>query len=209
MPLKVIGAGLPRTGTNSLQIALNQLGFGPCHHMYELLQDPTRWPCWLRVYGGEPVDWEEVYAGYNSAVDAPASFLWRELSAAYPDAKVILTMRSPEEWRRSMLAAGAAIRANPPKPALASFLQKSVEFFAKLSSAMLPPDDASAFAAFAAHNESVMRAVPEKRLLVFDVRDGWEPLCRFLGVPVPGEPFPRTNSAEEFAERARSRSEAS
>lgn len=177
--------------------------------MYELLQDPARWPSWLRVYGGAPVDWEEVYGGYNSAVDAPASFLWRELSTAYPDAKVILTMRSPEAWRLSMLAAGAAIRANPPKPPLASFMQRSVEFFAKLSSAMLPPDDASAFAAFAAHNESVKRAVPKERLLVFDVRDGWEPLCRFLDVPVPHEPFPRTNSAEEFAERARSRSEAS
>src|SRR5262249_34691649 len=99
MPLKVIGAGLPRTGTNSLQIALEQLGFGPCHHMYELLADPSQWPSWLRVYDGEHVDWEELYRGYNSAVDAPSAFLWRELAAAYPDAKVILTVRSPEDWR--------------------------------------------------------------------------------------------------------------
>jgi Sulfotransferase domain len=209
MPLRVIGAGLPRTGTNSLQLALNRLGFGPCHHMYELLGDPSQWPQWLRVYHGERVDWEDVYKGYNSAVDAPASFLWRELSTTYPDAKVILTTRSPDSWRRSMVSAGAAIRANPPEPSLASFMQKSVDFFVKLSPAMLPPDDASAFAAFSEHNETVRRTISKERLLVFDVRDGWEPLCRFLSVPVPEEPFPRKNTADEFAERARSRSEVS
>jgi hypothetical protein len=208
MPLKVIGAGLPRTGTNSLQIALDQLGFGPCHHMYALLADSSQWPGWLRVYDGERVDWEEVFKGYASAVDAPAAFLWRELSAAYPDAKVILTIRPPDAWRRSMLAAGAAIRANPPKPPLAGFMQKSVEYFARRSPAMLPPDDASAFAAFAAHNEAVRGTLPKERLLVFDVSDGWEPLCTFLGVPTPDSPFPRTNSSDEFADRARSRSEA-
>jgi hypothetical protein len=206
MPLKVIGAGLPRTGTNSLQIALGQLGFGPCHHMYELLEDRSQWPLWLRVFDGKSVDWDEVFRGYNSAVDAPASFLWRELSTAYPDAKVILTTRPPHSWRRSMLAAGAAIRANPPSPQLASLMQKSVEFFAVLSPAMLPPDDASAFAAFAAHNEAVMSTLPKERLLVFDVTDGWQPLCRFLDVAVPNAPFPRANSGEEFAARAQSRS---
>ncbi len=208
MPLKVIGAGLPRTGTNSLQIALDQLGFGPCHHMYKLLEDRSQWPLWLRVYRGESVDWEEVYRGYNSAVDAPASFLWRELAAAYPDAKVILTTRPPDSWRRSMLAAGAAIRTNPPSPQLAPFMQESVEFFAKLSPAMLPPDDASAFAAFSAHNEAVKNALPEERLLVFDVTEGWQPLCRFLGALVPNAPFPRSNSGEEFAARAHSSREA-
>ena len=207
MPLQVIGAGLPRTGTNSLQIALDRLGFGPCHHMYELLENPSQWPGWLSVYDGKHANWEEVFKGYNSAVDAPASFLWRELLQTYPSAKVILTIRSPEAWRQSMLAAGAAIRANPPKPPLASFMQKSVDFFVKLSPAMLPPDEASAFAAFAEHNETVRRTVPKDQLLVFDVGEGWEPLCHFLGVPVPPEPFPRTNTGSEFAERARSRNE--
>lgn len=207
MPLKVIGAGLPRTGTNSLQIALEQLGFGPCHHMYKLLEERSEWPLWLRVYNGDSVDWEEVYRGYNSAVDAPASFLWRELSAAYPDAKVILTIRPPHAWRRSMLAAGAAIRANPPNLQLAPFMQKSIEYFAKLSPAMLPPDDASAFAAFAAHNEDVKSALPKERLLVFDVTEGWQPLCNFLDVAVPDAPFPRMNSSEDFAARTKARIE--
>src|SRR5262245_53022853 len=82
MPLKIIGAGLPRTGTRSLQIALGHLGFGPCHHMYELLEDSSQWPGWMRVYNGERTDWEEVFRGYTSAVDAPAAFLWHELAAA-------------------------------------------------------------------------------------------------------------------------------
>jgi hypothetical protein len=106
-----------------------------------------------------------------------------------------------------MLAAGAAIRANPPNSQLAAFMQKSVEFFAKLSPAMLPPDDASAFVAFAAHNEAVKGTLPSERLLVFDVTEGWEPLCHFLDVAVPDAPFPRTNSAEEFTARTYSRSE--
>src|SRR5262249_21001637 len=74
MPLKIIGAGLPRTGTRSLQIALDHLGFGPCHHMYELLEDSSQWPAWMRIYNGEGADWEEVFRGYTSAVDAPAAF---------------------------------------------------------------------------------------------------------------------------------------
>ena len=149
MPLQVLGAGLPRTGTSSLQIALDQLGFGPCHHMFELLEHSSQWPLWFRVFDGEKVAWEEVYKGYNSAVDAPTSFLWRELCAAYPNAKVILTTRAPDAWRQSMLAAGAAIQAAPPNPQLAPFMQRSVQFFARISPAMLPRDDATAFAAFA------------------------------------------------------------
>ena len=136
-----------------------------------------------------------------------ASFLWRELSTAFPDAKVVLTNRPADAWRGSMLAAGAAIRANPPNPQLAPFMQKSVEFFAKLSPAMLPPDDANAFMAFAAHNAAVMSTLPKQRLLVFNVTEGWQPLCRFLDVAVPDAPFPRTNSGEDFAARTQLRSE--
>lgn len=208
MPLKVIGAGLPRTGTNSLQIALDQLGFGPCHHMRELIEDASQRPLWLRVYEGHGPDWEDVFKGYSAAVDAPAAFLWRALSAAYPSAKVILTTRSPEGWRRSMLAAGAAVQANPPEPQWGAFMQKSLEFFVKLSPAMLPPDDASAFAAFKAHNEAVKREIAPERLLVFDVREGWAPLCRFLGVSEPETPFPHKNTGEDFAELYRKRADA-
>ncbi len=98
MPLKVIGAGLPRTGTLSLKHALEQLGFGRCHHMTELARNPDRWPLWERAFDGEPVEWEEIFQGFGATVDAPSCFFYREIAERYPEAKVILTVRDPNRW---------------------------------------------------------------------------------------------------------------
>ena len=98
MGLSVIGAGLWRTGTMSLKVGLEQLGFGPCHHMEELFADPIQVPPWQGAVAGEPTNWDAVFAGYNSTTDYPGAFFWRELAEFYPDAKVVLTVRTAESW---------------------------------------------------------------------------------------------------------------
>ncbi|MGN9842078.1 sulfotransferase family protein [Nonomuraea sp. H19] len=211
--LTVIGAGLPRTGTSSMKAALERLGFGPCHHMFTIMTDPNLVDRWLPVAGEGPVDWEEVFEGFRSAVDWPASHFWREQAEAYPDAKVVLTVRDPRSWYVSM----QALVANGPRgempenipEAAAAVLQRmqrlgpvlehiTRSFFGRTFEEGLPDED-KAVAAFERHVATVKDGLPPERLLVFDVREGWEPLCRFLDVPVPdGEPFPHLNDAKSM-----------
>lgn len=198
MPLSVIGAGLGRTGTMSLKLALEQLGMGPCYHMVEVLLDPmARAPGWIRAADGDP-DWESVFAGYAATVDYPGCTFWRELAAEYPAAKVVLSVRDPDDWFDSTQATVFSARnrnrlaiAPPPIP----------EFFEKIARkdfGVQIDDRDFMTAAFRRHNEEVRRAIPPERLLVFEVTQGWEPLCSFLGVPVPDKPFPRVNTREEI-----------
>jgi hypothetical protein len=211
--LTVIGAGLPRTGTSSTKAALERLGFGPCHHMFDLMSVPGRIDRWLPLAEGVRADWEHVFDGYNSCVDWPASHFWRELSMAYPQAKVVLTVRDPRAWHVSFQALidNGARRSLPEDlpPEAAAFFQKfeRMQPLIDLMAGSLfgsgrsfvdgPIDEAAAVAAFERHNAAVVESVPADRLLVFDVREGWEPLCRFLGVDVPeGEAFPRLNEGK-------------
>lgn len=202
MALKVIGAGLGRTGTFTLKTALEMLGFGPCHHMVEVFGNAERQvPLWNRAADGEPVDWDEVFAGYNATVDWPGCHFYAELAAHYPDAKVILSKRDPERWYESMsetilksmeqmgLAEGPAPDDHPMRFGGVIIPQKTFGFdFSK----------DNVIAAFERHVAAVRETIPTERLLEFEASQGWEPLCAFLGVPVPDAPFPRTNSREEF-----------
>ena len=199
MPLKVIGAGVGRTGTYSLRQAINQLGLGPCHHMEDVLQNmPVQVPLWAAAAKGHP-DWAAIYKGYESAVDWPTACFYRELSAAYPSAKFVLTHRSPESWAQSFsetiykLLAG---RDHAPQE-MQAWLEMGVSVIAKTG---FPDglDMDSLMRAFTAHNDAVKSAIPAHRLLVYQVKDGWGPLCAFLGMPVPDVPFPRTNDRAEF-----------
>ena len=194
MALKVVGAGIGRTGTMSLKIALEQLGFGPCHHMVELLKDmPRQLPLWQAAVAGEP-DWDAVYEGYRSAVDWPTARFYRELHAAFPDAKFVLGHRSPESWAESfshtIYLSLADIEKAPEEQ------REWLRMVAKiLEQTGIPPGlDAEGLAG------AVKAAIPPERLLVFEARDGWEPLCAFLGVPAPDGPYPRTNDRAEFWE---------
>lgn len=199
MTLHVIGAGVGRTGTQSLKLALNRLGLGPTHHMEDVIADPRRHvPMWAAAAEGKP-DWDAIFDGYSSAVDWPTASFWKELSALYPDAKVVLSVRNPESWAESFfetinkLMAGAD-QAPPEKQ---PFLQmvKAVKakagFVAGASKEQL-------IEAFNAHADRVKQGLPADRLLIYEVKEGWEPLCRFLGKPVPDEPFPRVNTREDF-----------
>jgi hypothetical protein len=205
MPLQVIGAGLSRTGTLSLKLALEQLGFGPCFHMLEFVKpqyEPRR-RLWERAMDGEAADWEAIFAGFSSAVDMPACLYYRKLSRAYPLAHVILTVRDPASWYRSSLAtvwgdAPSGPTGTPDRNSRAAKLKAANLREVGFDILEDPRNEALTTALFNRYNEQVKHDVSPERLLVFDVEDGWEPLCAFFGVAVPQTPFPRENSAAEF-----------
>jgi hypothetical protein len=194
MALKVIGAGLGRTGTLSLKLALEQLGFGPCYHMTEVLMDPSRGAAWVSAAAGQ-ADWNAIFAEFESTVDYPGCAFWRDLTQFYSSAKVLLSVRNPQDWFDSTQQTIFSDEHNKPfvKSALSEFFDETV--FKPYGGRIHDRD--FMIAAFNRHNAEVERAVPQDRLLVYEVAQGWPPLCKFLGVPIPDSPFPRVNSREE------------
>ena len=201
MSLKVIGAGFGRTGTLSLKGALEQLGFGPCYHMVEVIENPDHGAAWYRTSLGGPVEWD-VFDGYRSVVDWPAAAYWRDIVDRYPSAKVILSVRDPEAWHKSVIDTiyqrlTMVVPADAPEEvrrhrAMTRKIVLEDTFGGRLE------DKRHAIDVFERHNELVRSTIEPSRLLVFDVKQGWEPLCRFLDVPVPDEPFPRVNDTASF-----------
>lgn len=204
MTLRVIGAGFGRTGTESMKLALEALGFAPCHHMKEVHADPEQTRLWReRVTRpiGDPdaPGWDALLAGFEASVDWPSAFYWRELAEAHPEAKILLTVRdSPETWWRSfsktILPFMRAARADPSLPQMGTMLLWDQVFGGRAE------DAEHAMAVYSRANEAVVAEVPADRLLVFTTGDGWAPLCRFLDLPAPSIPFPSANSAEAFQE---------
>ena len=201
MALKVISVGFGRTGTMSLKLALEQLGFGPCHHMDEVIaQGDTQVPLWRAAAEGKP-DFEAIYAGYQSAVDWPTAAFWRELAVAYPDAKFILSSRSAESWVTSFSETILTVlkdRENWPPPAVEWLNMVTRVVIDRSLGGVTDPD--GLIEVFRAHEAAVKAAISPERLLVHQAKDGWAPLCAHLGVPVPEAPYPRTNSKDEFFE---------
>ena len=196
MALAVIGAGLGRTATFSLKFALEHLGFGPCYHMSEVFAGARRnVPLWLDAIDGRP-DWDAIFEGYHSTTDYPACTFWRELAEHYPRAKVVLTVRDPDSWFDSV---SETIFSEGMQRSLAGSptgdMMQGVIFDAFGDRVR---DRAFMTEWFVRRNQSVIDALPPERLLVFSPKEGWEPLCGFLGVPVPNEPFPRINSRDEL-----------
>lgn len=197
MGLKVIGAGYGRTGTLSLKLALEQLGFGPCHHMSEVFTHPESIPLWIGAADGR-ADWPAIFAGYASAVDWPTATFYEELAAAYPDAKVILTERDPQAWFKSTQATIFArdFPADSSDPWMIMVRKVVGQLFDDQMH-----DREKLISVFEAHNARVRAVIPPKRLLVYEVSQGWAPLCSFLNVPIPDGPMPKVNSTEEFQGR--------
>jgi hypothetical protein len=205
MAIEVIGAGYGRTGTASLKLALERLGFGPCHHMAEVLPNSERVAIWEEIgrsaESGKGVPgalWDRAFDGYGSTVDWPACTHWRALMAHYPKARVILSKRDAGKWFESVNATilnpqgVEGMRASP----MGEMLERNIW---RLFGGWLA-DREHMIACFERHNEEVVRGVPRERLLVFDAKEGWEPLCGFLGVDVPPEPFPHVNTKEAMVE---------
>ncbi|MBT8041472.1 MAG: hypothetical protein KJN78_14610 [Gammaproteobacteria bacterium] len=202
MTMHVIGAGVGRTGTYSLKLAINQVGLGSCHHMDEVLHNmPAQVPLWSAAVSGK-ADWSKIYDGYESAVDWPTACFFRELLEEFPKAKFVLTLRDPERWADSFSATIYKLlgSANQAPQEMRAWLAMASEVIAKTGfPAGLERDQL--VEAFNSHNEAVKATIPASQLLVFDVREGWGPLCDFLDVPEPGGDFPRTNHREEFWDR--------
>ncbi|MBL7501840.1 sulfotransferase family protein [Frankia sp. CNm7] len=204
----IIGAGFGRTGTLSLKTALEQLGFGPCHHGYDLMTQREAVPEWLSAAEGGPVDWDAVYGQYKATVDWPGARFWRELAEYYPDAPVILTVRDPGEWYESVSNTLHQTRLRipaelPPEVAPLIRILDLVIWDGTFGGRFADRDHA--LRVFAEHDAAVRREIPADRLLVFDVAQGWEPLCSFLGIPVPADPFPRANESGGFEAEQRAR----
>jgi hypothetical protein len=191
--LRVVGAGLGRTGTYSLKVALERLLGGPCHHMAEVLADPERHlALWSPVLRGEGVDWEEVFAGYVAQVDFPGAAFWRELSEAFPDALVVLSTRPAEAWYRSAASTIFQLGDDHGSSPFSDVWRERFGFGYRFD------DPEEVIATYERHNAAVRSSVPPARFLEWTVADGWPPLCDRLGLLVPDEPFPRTNTTAEF-----------
>jgi hypothetical protein len=195
MSLRVVGAGVGRTGTASLKLALEQLLGGRCHHMLEIISEPGQAPGWMAAIDGREVDWQLLLEGYVAQVDWPGASFWRELSAANPDALVVLSTRDPEDWYRSASNTIFNVFDNPP-PGLEQWFAAVHRMFGERFCADLWNPGAM-MEAFERHNREVREGVPAERLLEWRAREGWEPLCERLGVALPQEPFPVTNSTNE------------
>jgi hypothetical protein len=204
MALNVIGAGFGRTGTLSLKLALEKLEIGNCYHMSNVLKHPDHATLWSNAAEGEKVDWEVLLSGYSATVDWPGTYFWRELINIYPEVRVILTIRDSEKWYKSMYATiyqsmrKAKESDNQTGDNLLTMANKIIleqTFDGRFQ------EKSHAIAIYERHNEAVQRTVPQKQLLVYEVSQGWEPLCRFLERPVPDIPFPKTNTGETYNKR--------
>ena len=198
MPLTVVGAGVGRTGTTSLKIALERLLGRPCHHMYEMFTDPMEIPRWSAAIEGQPVDWTKMCSGFAAAVDWPAAAFWPELSIANPDALVVLSVRDPESWYRSATNTIFQLYENVPAEMRPWFQCFRTLLDQRFSTAFADPD--VMMSAFERHNDAVRRSIPRERLLEWTPTDGWEPLCDRLGLVVPDDAFPWNNDTDQWRE---------
>jgi Sulfotransferase domain len=212
--MKVIGAGVPRTGTLSQKVALEMLGFGPCYHMVNVLGDLTQVEKWQRAYDGAP-DWASVFGEHQSTVDWPGGFFYRELLDVYPDAKVVLSTRDPEAWEKSMrdtvwgtyyggsLICHLSEARRLVQPLWDDYIRlfKSTLFVERGPFVTGHAEPGGLAEGLTRYHEQVKQDVPADRLLVWGVTEGWEPLCEFLEVDVPDAPFPRLNDSKQYVDR--------
>jgi len=212
--MKIIGAGMPRTGTLTQKMALEMLGLGPCYHMVDVLGDLEQAALWEQALDGE-TPWPQLFAGYQSTVDWPGGYFYRELAEFYPEAKVLLSVREPEAWELSMrqtvwavrhgeslirLLSSAQALVNPRWQAFLEMIDRLV-WEGRGTFAAGHAEPGQLIDAMLRHNEEVQRTIAPERLLVWNVGDGWEPLCEFLELPVPEVPLPHINDRREFLNR--------
>lgn len=202
MTMQLIGAGLGRTGTMSLKLALERLLGGTCHHMKEVGAHPEEVPFWHAAIRGEIVDYRTVLDGYTAIVDYPGAAVWHQLADAFPEAPVLLSTRaSAEQWWQSA-SATILVRRDPVDDAAREFWSMVTDMFAASLGDIDLTDEDAVKAAYEAHNAAVRATIPADRLFEYQPGDGWGPLCAALDLPEPDEPFPHTNTREEFRSRA-------
>ena len=207
MVLKVLGAGFGRTGTLSLKYALEELGFGPCHHMMEVMRDPKQNEWFYRISQGDRVEWGEVFADYSSAVDWPSASYYAELMEVFPDAKVILSVRDSDSWYKSVKDTIFNVVPNIPHWVQAIF-PRSKKIAILIEEIVWQGvfngrfnDRQYAIDVYEKNTEAVMASVPSDRLLIHSAKEGWEPICKFLEVPVPETEYPWVNDSKSQRRR--------
>ncbi len=211
--MRLIGAGLPRTGTLTQKLALEQLGFDPCYHWVNLLADLDVVEQWERALDGDG-QWAEIFGDAHATVDWPGGYFYRELMDVYPDAKVLLSVREPESWERSFrqtiwtmshgetvmaLLARARMEIDPRWKRYMALVDRM--FWGPQGTFSEGAEPAQLIEQMERHHDEVKQAVPAERLLVWNVKEGWGPLCEFLEVDVPAEPLPHANDRDTFSER--------
>ena len=204
MALDIVGAGFGRTGTLSLKYALEQIGFDKCYHMLEVGNHADHRDQWSAARRGEAIAWDALFEGYKASVDWPACDFWQELSEHYPESKVLLSVRDPERWYASIrntihLSTSSGLTAEDEaereRAKWANWFIWETNFDDRMD------DKDHVIGVYEAHIARVQAAIPSDRLLVYETGSGWEPLCEFLGVPVPDDPYPHVNTTEDFRER--------
>ena len=204
MPLKIVGAAFGRTGTKSIKIALEKLGFGPCHHMFELHNNPDQIALWRAVARGEKSCWDKIFTDYQASIDWPSARYWRELAEHFENAKVLLTIRNEDSWfdsvqrtiypiMRDHTSLQSSLRREQASVAHDIIVRQT--FNGKMN------DRSHAKRVYRNYIEDVRRTIKPERLLNYSVTEGWGSLCAFLDVPVPDEPFPFTNTTQQFLDR--------
>jgi hypothetical protein len=199
MTLKVVGAGLGRTGTHSLQLALQTLLGAPCYHMLEVFGKPEHIALWDQAADGNEPDWDVLFDGYAAAVDWPASAYWRQIGAKYPDAPILLSTRSSADvWFKSASDTIFQVgQRETDDPVANAQKEMALKMFANTFTPDWQNEDAVK-KAYDAHNAAVRAEVPPERLIDWQPGDGWAPICEKLGLPIPDEPFPHVNTTAEF-----------
>lgn len=203
MALRVVGAGLGRTGTSSLKAALELLLEGPCYHMIEVFSHPADAVVWRDAANGSPPDWSAFLADYVAAVDWPSAAFWEEIADANPESIILLSTRDPEKWWESASQTIFAERDGPPPVPGMDEMLEAILGAKKFSANRRVKEEA--IAAFIAHNERVRKIAPKDRLLEWTATDGWAPICNALKLPIPKTPFPKNNTREDWFERDRQR----
>ncbi len=204
MTLKVIGAGFGRTGTLSLKLALERLGLDKCYHMLEVAQNEGHAAVWRSAARGEAVDWDGLFAGYQASVDWPSCNFWEAQLEHFPEARVILTLRDSERWYESVMNTiypASVARRELTGPEIREHVDMVFEVIWDGLFDGRMEDKEHVIAIYEAHNQHVIDALPPEKLLVFEASEGWGPLCAFLDLPAPDEPYPRVNSTEDFRAR--------
>lgn len=213
MSIKIIGAGFPRTGTSSLKVGLEMLGFDECYHMKNLLINPYKLPYWNELETKGTTNYEELFEGFQAIVDIPGYLYYQTLMDQYPNAKVILSTRDFDGWYDSINS--TLVKAVYPNfdfklMILRNAIFRPVVFKSKKCVDMVKrtffenqfegnfSDKARAKELYYRHHETVKQTVPEDKLLIYKPGDGWEPLCTFLNVPVPEQEYPHLNKKENF-----------
>ena len=213
MSIKVLGAGFGRTGTTSLRSALEELGFGPCYHVYQLFKDPSEIEFWENLYQGKEVDFDSFFTNYQAVFGFPGYYFYRQLMENFPKSVVILSYTDPDKWYED--AANTIFSAEHFKREKedAKIVRQNNPFIADCldriydleQSAILNgyfqgrfKDKKYTIIRFKQRIEEVKKVVPPERLLVYEIEQGWKPLCEFLDVPVPDKLFPHLNHPSSF-----------